>query len=382
MPVRRFHAALVLLFAVIAFAFAAARAQQPAAQQPAAQQPAAPAPAGKTAEQIFKNVKVLKSATQDEFMDAMRYMTTALGVGCDYCHATSNTGPWPMDSDEKKPKLAARKMIEMTLAINKDHFEGKQEVGCATCHHGLSHPDRFPPMVFGAAEKRPAPEKPGPGITAASVVEKYLLALGGAGALEKVATRLAKGSITGENGQTQPIEVLQKAPGKYLITLGTGGMGGMATGYNGAAAWAMGRGMVRELDGLEVERFQRAAELFPAANIKQKYRALMLAGIEKVGDRNAYLLAGRGPNRLFERFYFDVETGLLLRRATVHRTLVGDMPEQADYADYRDVNGVKVPFTVTRLEAGTRWIERYTDVKQDVPADDARFEKPPPPEAK
>lgn len=372
MSVRQFRAALVLLFAVIVFAFAAARAQQPAAQQPAAQQPAAQTPGEKTAEQIFKNVKVLKSANQADFMDAMRYMTTALGVGCDHCHVTSNQGPWPMDSDEKKPKLTARKMIEMTLAINKDHFEGRQEIGCATCHHGQARPERLPPLLFGA-EKRQAPEKAGPGITAASVIEKYLQALGGADAIGKVAARLSKGAVTRDDGQTQPIEILQKAPGKYLLTLGTGGM---VTGYNGTAAWSAGRGMVRDLDGLEVDRFQRAAELFPAANIKQKYRALTLAGVEKLGDRNAYLLAGRGPNRLLERFYFDTETGLLLRRATVHRTLIGDMPEQADYADYRDVNGVKVAFTVTRLEAGTRWIERYTEVKQDIAADEAKFEKP------
>ena len=65
------------------------------------------------AEQVFKNVKVLKGIPASELIPAMQFITASLGVKCDHCHAEGH-----FDSDEKKPKETARKMMAMMFAIN------------------------------------------------------------------------------------------------------------------------------------------------------------------------------------------------------------------------------------------------------------------------
>ena len=90
-------------------------------------------------------------------------------------------------------------------------------------------------------------------------------------------------------------------------------------------------------------------------------------------------MQGSRPNGTLATFYFDSETGLLTRLVRYANSKVGRLPTQIDYADYRDVAGVKMPFkmTVTWLD-GLENIQ-LTDVQVNVPVDDARFGKPAPP---
>ena len=84
-----------------------------------------------------KNLKVLKP---DQVMTAMRSFTIGLGVKCDFCHVSGDFA-----SDDKRPKLTARRMIEMTGQINATNFDGKDRVSCYTCHHGENEPKSAPP---------------------------------------------------------------------------------------------------------------------------------------------------------------------------------------------------------------------------------------------
>src|SRR5450755_1800251 len=107
------------------------------AQAPAAAPPA-PAPTaadmkGKTAEQVYKKIEALKGIPADQVHPAMEYITTALGVGCGYCHVIGH-----FDQDDKREKHVARCMIQMTMAMNNTVFDGKREVTCYTCHRGAA----------------------------------------------------------------------------------------------------------------------------------------------------------------------------------------------------------------------------------------------------
>jgi photosynthetic reaction center cytochrome c subunit len=95
-----------------------------------------------TAGERFKNVKVLKDLPASQFLDAMGSFNMSLGKRCEFCHVEGK-----MDSDEKKEKVTARKMIEMTHHINEQNFNGKMEVRCYTCHKGLNDPQGRPPFV-------------------------------------------------------------------------------------------------------------------------------------------------------------------------------------------------------------------------------------------
>jgi len=93
------------------------------------------------AEAHFKNVKTasLKGLPASEFIDNMRYFAWSLGKDCLFCHVDRK-----FDSDDKKEKVTARKMIDMVAAIDEHNFENKPAVRCFTCHEGNAHPLRYP----------------------------------------------------------------------------------------------------------------------------------------------------------------------------------------------------------------------------------------------
>src|SRR5579863_3847705 len=152
---------------------------------------AASAGAPKTAAQQFKNVQVLKDVPADQLIPAMQFITASLGVDCDYCHVEH-----AFEKDDKKPKVTARKMMEMMLTINSENFDNQREVTCYTCHQGGSKPVSVP--VISAVAKGPemmagmtmnASENP----VAETLLDNYLKAVGGTAALAKITSRVAKG---------------------------------------------------------------------------------------------------------------------------------------------------------------------------------------------
>src|SRR5580704_17525305 len=116
--------------------------QGTAASQQTASLPQAAAPGVKTADQAYMNVEVLRSIPADQLLPAMRYMTFALGVRCDYCHVQDN-----FESDEKPPKKRAREMMKMMFAIDNTSFGGHRAVTCYTCHRGAAKAANIPVLA-------------------------------------------------------------------------------------------------------------------------------------------------------------------------------------------------------------------------------------------
>src|SRR5262245_61789622 len=103
-------AAISLLGAVLA----SGQAGQPQAQ---AQRPP-------MAEDVFKNVQLLKGIPVDEFMDTMGMFAAALSLNCIDCHTAESVGTWDKFADDTPLKRTSRRMIQMVNAINKDNFAG------------------------------------------------------------------------------------------------------------------------------------------------------------------------------------------------------------------------------------------------------------------
>src|SRR2546422_9249822 len=99
-----------------------------------------PAQRPQMAEEVFKNVQVLKGIPVDEFMSTMGVFSAALGMSCEDCHA-SNDSKWENYALDTSPrKQMARRMIRMVTTINKDNFGGRQMITCWTCHRGINSP--------------------------------------------------------------------------------------------------------------------------------------------------------------------------------------------------------------------------------------------------
>jgi len=215
------------------FVAAAALAIASGNAQSAPAQAAAASNKPKLTQEQFKNIQVLKDLPADQLIPAMQFIATSLGVECEFCHVEG-----AFDKDDKQPKKTAREMMLMMMAINKDNFKDHREVTCFTCHRGSNDPvstpiisDEPPKTEAGnaAVAAKPLP-------TADEILDKYLQAAGGRAAVEKITSRVEKGSLTIPGGPEIPIDIFAKAP-EMRIAIAHMRQGDNVTAFDGHAGW-------------------------------------------------------------------------------------------------------------------------------------------------
>jgi Photosynthetic reaction centre cytochrome C subunit len=337
---------------------------------------------GKTAEQAYKNIKVLTGTPADQITPTMRTIARDLGVTCEFCH-----DPKDRSLDTEDAKETARSMITMMRDINKNSFGGRTEVTCVTCHAGHNDPANIPTLPpFSVAKIGPGDEVKPPTLpTIDQVLAKYVTALGGEQALRKITSMVATGSRQNYNPGADtlppafPVEIYAKAP-NLTLTVGHQANGVTGAGFDGTSAWTQSpQGRVTQLAGAAANRAKRDADFYPALNMKQNYQRLAVRDIEKIGDRDTYVVVAVPQGADPERFYFDTQTGLLLRHQTIGKSAVGDVPYATDYENYRDAgNGVKVPFVMntvgpSRPDCSSITIDK---VQLNAAIDNTKFAKP------
>lgn len=379
----------------------------PAKPKPAAAKPA-PAPAGhRMSEQTFKNIQALKGIPVDDFMGTMGVMSAALGFDCSDCHNQAGTEKvnWAADTTRK---VISRRMVNMMAAINRDNFQGRQMVTCWSCHHGRDRPVTTPALehVYGPPfEESDDVVKNEPGqSTAADIIDKYLKAIGGAERLAGVKSFVAKGSSVGFGGfgGGGQVEIFANAPDQRAMWItfpDVPDRGDSVRTYNGRVGWLRTPLTVLgeyELTGGELDgaRFD-ALISFPAqmktalTNLKVSLPATIrdLPGPSSQTSREASkdaasehmvnVVQGTGPRGLLVTLYFDQKTDLLIRMVRYGKSPIGRVPTQVDLSDYRDVNGIKMPFSILYAWLDGRDAIQLKEIQTNVPIDAAKFGRPP-----
>ena len=350
------HIAIALLLGFAGFTTQPARAQA--------------AGASKTAEEVYKNIVQLKGTPADQLMPAMQSMASSLGAECAFCHVQGQ-----MESDDKPAKKTARAMIAMTAAINKDAFRGQLQVTCFSCHRGALRPVNTPPVLDSDAPARPGLVPLAPAASAVTVdqiVDKYVAALGGAEAIRKITSRIMKGTIA-VGGSEMPIELFTKAPNKRVSISN----GQSFTAFDGTAGWMGSTGRpARDMSAAESEAAGLDAEFSLALRLKEIFPQLRRGRPETIAGVECETLNGTGPGRPPVRLYFDRNSGLLLRMVRYTETPVGRNATQIDYADYRELDGVKSPFRWTLSRTNGRFTIQIAEARNNAVIEDARFLKP------
>jgi hypothetical protein len=346
-------------------------------------------------EQTRKNIQVLKGLPESQLFPLMNFVSVSLGVKCDFCHVKQKDpkggeDKWVWESDEKEHKRIGRQMMRMTLDINKSanaEAFGSFGITCYTCHRGTSGAPRMPPLPVAVSghEDRPAapsaaasptPRPPRP--TPEQILQKYVEAVGGRAAIAKVQTTVLKGTREASQNRSWPIEVTLKGTDKFSVVAQVPQQGTVTQAFNGAAGWIKNPRGQHAASADELAALQRSALMYAPIKIKEPFASLKPNGRGKVGDRDAWVLMTTAPDGTIERYLFDMETGLLLRQTTFTPTVLNLIPEQIDYEDYRDVDGVKLPFTirVSGIDTFFDSTRKFTEIKHNVPVDDAQFQMP------
>jgi photosynthetic reaction center cytochrome c subunit len=330
----------------------------------------------RTAEQVYKNIQVMKEVPADELFPAMQFITASLGVECDFCHLEN-----AFEKDDKETKQTARKMMRMMSAINKENFDGHREVTCYSCHRGAHKPVNVPIISeeegkFVGEEKTQhnatnAPNQP----SADQILGKYLQAVGGPEAAARISTRIQKGTIT-VSSKKFPVEVLTKEPAKRITTIRYPG-GDSVTGTNGEEGWLMTPGRpVHAMSLPEVDAARMDAELFFPASLGRILKELRVEPSGQIDGRAVDVLTATPENLPPVQLYFDEQSGLLVRVLRYAETPLGLNPTQIDYADYREEGGVKTPFRWTIARPSGSFTIQIEQMQQNVPIEDDKFAKP------
>jgi photosynthetic reaction center cytochrome c subunit len=360
------------------------------------------------AEEVFKNVQVLKGIPVDDFLETMGIMAAALQFDCSDCHVGAGTDKvdWAADTPRKR---TARRMVTMVATINRDNFGGRQMVTCWTCHRNRDKPLVTPVMatIYGTPPFEPddiVVQTPGaPSVE--SVLDKYIQAVGGAQRLAGLSNFVGKGTSVGFGGfgGGGDVEIVAKAPDKratIILFKEDTSRGDQIRTYDGRIGWVrtplnvLGEFQLMggDLDGARVD-----AQLSFPGQIKQILTNVKTGPPTSITDLPAPssqsslqqdvtlgqthvvdVVQGTGPRGLVVTLYFDKQSGLLLRELRYSNSPIGRVPTQIDFGDYRDISGIKLPFRMTYAWLGGRDSIVLNEIRTNVPVDDAKFGKPAP----
>jgi hypothetical protein len=334
--------------------------------------------APKTVGQTHPNVKLLKDLPESELFITMNFIRASLGVSCAYCHVVSSESQWEWARDDKPAKQTALKHIQMTMDMNKASFGDEPMITCNTCHVGQPKPSALPVLPQAPPEGGPAGLRPVAALPSVDqVLDKYIQALGGRVAIEKIKTRVMKGTQIGWDGTAFPLEIYREAPNKFLSSI-TRPQGLVLQGYDGTIGWLKNPRGQRELTGDDLMAIKRRAEFYASLKLKEQYPNIKVTSKEKIGDRDVFVVESVTGKNAIERMFFDIGTGLLLRHQTISKNILAPVPDQVDFEDYRDVDGVKLPFTIRQsfVDPWIGWTQKFTEIKQNITIESTKFDNP------
>ena len=357
-------------------------AQQLSSAQVAAATPATP----QMSDKVFKNVQVLKGITVDEFMGTMGVFTTSLSLCCGNCHTGAGTSNPKWDADPPR-KRTARAMIAMVQNINKTNFGGRQVVTCWTCHRGQTSPSVTPPLDFAYGEAVVNPpdilgRDPNATKTADQIFDRFIQAEGGAARVNALTSYSGKGKslLFGEVGEGNPAEVFAKADGHFAAYVHQQ-EGDVVRAYDGTNGWwqlplTVTPQYPLTATLLEGQKFD-AAMAFPW-KIRTFFNNWRVSFGQTIDGADVDVIQGSLPSGMLGTLYFDKKTGLLKRYIRYANTMVGRIPTQVDYDDYRDVAGVKMPFKFSYAWVSERDDWTMSGYEANVNIDNAKFGRPDP----
>jgi predicted Zn-dependent peptidase len=220
---------------------------------------------------------------------------------------------------------------------------------------------------YGTPTEKPVMKKAAPdGVTAKSVLDNYIKAIGGEKAIlaVKSLSTIAAGEIQGT-----ALEMTSKitSSNKMVVEMKAMGMTMMKQVVNDKGAYVSQQGQRKDLDGDKLAEAKASAMPFDELKMSQK-TGVTLDGIESFNGADAYVIKD-GKSTL----YYDVKSGFKIGKAVVQEANGQKMTQITNFGDYKEVKGIKFPFK-TSLSFGPQEIEfKTTEVKINEGVTDADF---------
>jgi hypothetical protein len=249
-------------------------------------------------------------------------------------------------------------------------------LGCFTAALGLVFAGT---VAWAQDEKLPSGEK---------IMEKTIEGRGGREAFEKLKTRVLKGTIevVGTGGPREGSRTrYEAAPNKRYSLVELAPDGKIESGTDGDVSWELSSSQgPRIVEGQEKAQRERDSTFNALLYWRELYEKVECVGKEQVDDRPCYKVVLTPKVGTPETMYFSTKNGFPVKTEMVRMTAQGDRQIQERLEDYREVDGVQLPFRVIRqvttigLPQNTTQTITYTwksiEHNVDLPAD--RFDLP------
>ena len=213
---------------------------------------------------------------------------------------------------------------------------------------------------------------------AKEIIERYVRALGGRDALSKHKSRYEKGTIElSPMGIKGTVETFSRSDDRALTKLSIDGIGDILEGFDGKTAWSINPVQGNRIkSGTELAQAKRNSTFRRELNLDKMYDGLKVRGIEKVGERDTYVVVASSAGLPDDILYFDTETGLLMRSDSIVVTPEGNQAMSSFYDDYREVEGIKSAFKVRAKTPAFEINTAVAEVKYGVAIEDSKFVQP------
>jgi len=216
-----------------------------------------------------------------------------------------------------------------------------------------------------------------PALTADQILENYIKAIGGRENWKKLTTRISTGTIdVPAMNLSGLVTVREKAPNRSIFTVNFNGAV-FQQGFDGTIGWSNDpQNGLREQTGEELAETKRDSDFYHPLDLKQMYSKITVAGTDKIDDRDAYVLEASSGDLGTDKIYFDAQNGLVLRIVGQHHTLDGPATFTEDFSDFREVDGIKLPYTVRQESPSSTFTIKFTEIRHNEAIEDASFAKP------
>jgi zinc protease len=229
-------------------------------------------------------------------------------------------------------------------------------------------------ILFFAVSVRPqTPSSP----SAEQIITRYIGAIGGRAAWEALHSRTSLGSIEFPSMHLSgTVMIHEKAPNRVLqVVILEGAV--FRQGFDGKLAWSDDpQDGVKTKSGKELSEASRDADFYRPINISKMYSKIAVAGDDEIEGREAYLVQATDPDGGVEKIYFDAQSGLIVRVNAQRHVGENVTAFQQDSQDYREVDGVKLPFTVIQTGGDVPFTIHFGEFHHNVDLDDSEFAKP------
>jgi len=263
-------------------------------------------------------------------------------------------------SQARLPELIAD--VTVTAPVAKDSY-GDPKKAAVEALPPPPPPKPIPakPESSGKEDSSPDPNAPSP----EKIINRYIEAVGGETALLKIKSRVSIGTVELPMGLNGTVEVYEQAPNRTSVIMNLDGFGVVQQTFNGSVRWLQDpvRGYLsfpagnQSASSDDIHRELRYGRLLSSLRFERK---------DKVGDRDCFVLNRMAGGIVIERLFFEVATGLLVRENDTY------------LEDYREVDGVKVPFVARESPATpVATVVRLKEVKQNVAIDESKFAERP-----